>query len=161
FDGTAHCVDNAGELDEQPVTRGLNDASAMLLDFGVRQFAAQCRQSGMRALLVLPHEARIAGNVGGQNGGQPALDPLLLPRIHYGWPVPGPSYNKPCPCDSASPPPGNRIQGASLSPPTGATPAKVTKGRSPQRWVKNRFRSNLPVPPRGIQAQHQSRLPRP
>src|SRR5262249_51530934 len=56
LDGTAHCIDDADEFDEQPVAGGLDDASAMLLDFAVSQFAAQRRQSCMRALLVLLHE---------------------------------------------------------------------------------------------------------
>src|SRR6516165_5786633 len=102
LDGAAHRIDDAGEFDEQPVAGSLHDASAMLLDLGVRQFAAQRRQGCMCALLVLLHEARIAGGIGGQYGGQPALDPLLLPGIHYGWPFQGQAYNKLCSCDSTT-----------------------------------------------------------
>ena len=57
LDGAAHRIDDAGEFDEQPVAGSLHDASAMLLDLGVRQFAAQRRQSCMRALFILPHQA--------------------------------------------------------------------------------------------------------
>ena len=48
---------------------------AMLGDLGVDQFAADRLQRRERALLVRPHQARVAGDIGGQNGRQPALDP--------------------------------------------------------------------------------------
>ncbi len=65
-DRAAHRVDDAGKLDQQPVAGGLDDVAAMLGDFGVRHFAAQRRQGRMRALLILAHQPRIAGDIGRQ-----------------------------------------------------------------------------------------------
>lgn len=39
LDGAAHGIDDAGELDQQPVPGGLHDAAAMLLYLRVHQFA--------------------------------------------------------------------------------------------------------------------------
>jgi hypothetical protein len=40
FDGATHRVDDAGKLDEQTVARSLDDATAMFLDFEIRQLAS-------------------------------------------------------------------------------------------------------------------------
>ena len=40
LDRAAHRVDDAGELDEQPVAGGLDDAAAVLGDLGVDELAA-------------------------------------------------------------------------------------------------------------------------
>jgi hypothetical protein len=39
FDSATHRVDDASKLDEQTVARCLDDATAMFLDFGIRQLA--------------------------------------------------------------------------------------------------------------------------
>jgi hypothetical protein len=41
FDGATHGIENAGELDQQPVARRLHNAAAVLLDFRVGKLAAQ------------------------------------------------------------------------------------------------------------------------
>ena len=45
LDRAAHRVDDAGELDQQAVAGGLDDAAAMLRDLGIEQFAPQRLQA--------------------------------------------------------------------------------------------------------------------
>ena len=56
FDGAAHRVDNAGELDEQPVAGSLDDAATVLGDFGVDQFPQVRLQPFVCALLIRAHQ---------------------------------------------------------------------------------------------------------
>jgi hypothetical protein len=77
----AQRIDDAGELDEQPVAGGLDDAPLVVGDAGIDQLAAQRLERGQRALLVLPDQPRIAGDIGGQNRRQPPLYPLLGHRV--------------------------------------------------------------------------------
>jgi hypothetical protein len=77
LDGTAHCVDNAAELDEKAVASGLDDAPAMLLDSRVCKLASQLLQRGEGAFLIRPHQPRITGDVGRQNRREPPLNPCL------------------------------------------------------------------------------------
>ncbi len=82
-------IDHRGKLDQHAVARGLDDAATMLRHQRVRHDAALAQRAG-GARLVEPHQARIAGHVGGQYRRQPALDPIRpLPR--HGakplWPV--------------------------------------------------------------------------
>src|SRR5712671_513551 len=74
FDGATHRVDDAGKLDEQTVARGLHDATAMFLDFRIRQLAPNRLQPRKGALFVRAHKPRVARHIGGENGGQPAFD---------------------------------------------------------------------------------------
>ena len=83
LDRAAHRVDDAGELDQQAVAGGLDDAAAMLGDLGVDQFAAERLQRRERAFLVRAHQPRVAGDIGRQDRRQPPLDPLS-PRVHDG-----------------------------------------------------------------------------
>ena len=76
-DRAAHRVDDAGELDQEPVAGGLDDAAAVLGDHRVGEFAPDRLEGGKRALLVLAHQPRVSGDIGRQNRRQPALDPLL------------------------------------------------------------------------------------
>ena len=75
LDRTAHRVDDAGELDQQAVAGGLDDATPMLGDFGIAEFTANRTQRRERALFVLAHQPRIAGDIDRQNGRQSSLDP--------------------------------------------------------------------------------------
>ena len=47
----------------------------MLGDFGIAEFAADCTQRRERALFILAHQPRIAGDIDRQNGRQSSLDP--------------------------------------------------------------------------------------
>ena len=56
-DGAAHGVDDAGELDQQAVAGGLDDAAAVLGDRADRSARARCAFSaGERAVLVGAHQ---------------------------------------------------------------------------------------------------------
>ena len=57
----------------------------MLGDFGIGEFTPNRTQRRERALLVLAHQPRIAGDIDRQNGRQPPLDP---PFAHLARPVP-------------------------------------------------------------------------
>jgi hypothetical protein len=76
----AHRVDDAGELYEQSVAGGLDDAPAMLLDLGIAQLPPDRLQCRERAFLVLAHQPRVAGDVGRQDRCEPPLDPFLRHR---------------------------------------------------------------------------------
>src|ERR1041385_7003221 len=76
-DGTAYRIDDTGELDEDAVARGLDDAPPMLRDFRVDYRPPVAFQGSQSAFLVNTHQARIAGDVRGQNRGQPSLNPIL------------------------------------------------------------------------------------
>src|SRR6516164_5555680 len=75
LDRTAHRVDDAGELGKEAVAGGFDDATPMLGDFGVAEFTANRTQCRERALFVLAHQPRIAGDIHRQNGRQSSLDP--------------------------------------------------------------------------------------
>ena len=67
FGGTAHRVDNAGELGQEAVAGGLDDAPLMLADFRIDQLAAMRLQAIERAFLVGADQTRIARHVGGKD----------------------------------------------------------------------------------------------
>ena len=68
----AHRIDDAGELDQQPVAGGLDDAAVVRGDLGIDQLGAQSLEPRQRAFLVRPHQARIAGHIGGKDRGEAA-----------------------------------------------------------------------------------------
>ena len=74
-DGAAHRVDDAGELDQQPVAGDPDDAAAVLLDHRVGELAAQHPQPLEGALLVLADEPRVADDIRCQDRRQSALYP--------------------------------------------------------------------------------------
>ena len=82
LDGAAHRIDDADELGQQAVAGGLDDASAVLGDLGIDEFAAMCLQSGKGALLVGTHQPAVAGDIDGQDGRQPPLHPLAGQACH-------------------------------------------------------------------------------
>ena len=67
FDGAAHGVDHAAELDDRAVAGALDDASVVHGDDRVDQVAAQCPEPRQRAIFVRPCKPAIAGDVGHQN----------------------------------------------------------------------------------------------
>jgi len=46
IDRAADRIDDAGKLDEQPVAGGFGNATAMFLNFGIRQVSPDCFQGG-------------------------------------------------------------------------------------------------------------------
>src|SRR6202040_3639292 len=80
LDGATHRIDNAGELDQQPVASRFNNAAAVLLDLRVGKLASQPLQRSESALLVRSHQTRIASDIGLQDRCEPPLDPCLCHR---------------------------------------------------------------------------------
>jgi hypothetical protein len=58
-----HRVDDAAELGKEAVTGRFDDATPMLGDFGIAEFVANRAQRRERALFVLAHQPRIAGDI--------------------------------------------------------------------------------------------------
>ena len=85
LDRTAHRVDDACELDKEAVAGSLDYPATMLGDFGIAEFTANPTQRRERALFVLAHQPRIAGDINRQNGRQSPLDPRFA---HLARPVP-------------------------------------------------------------------------
>ena len=77
LDGAAHRVDDAGELHQQAVAGGLDDATAVLVDLGIDEFAPMRIPLGERALLVRTHKATVAGDIGRENGREPSRHALV------------------------------------------------------------------------------------
>ena len=77
-------LNDAWELDQDAVAGGFDDAAFVFGDARIDQFAAMRFEARQGASLVLAHEPRVAGHIGGENGCEPALDPLstqnFLPR---------------------------------------------------------------------------------
>jgi hypothetical protein len=76
LDSTAHGINDAGELDQHAVPRGLHDAAAVFGDLGVNQGAAMGLELGERALLVGTHQPAVASHIGRQDGREPSLHSL-------------------------------------------------------------------------------------
>jgi prevent-host-death family protein len=70
--GTAHRVDDAGELGEQTVSGGLDDAAPVLGDLRIDQLPAMRLEAFERAFLIGPHQARVARHIGGEDRGETA-----------------------------------------------------------------------------------------
>ena len=67
FDRAAHGVDHAAELDDEPVTGALDDATVMHGDGGVDQIGAKRPEPRQSAIFVRPGKSTIANDVGGQD----------------------------------------------------------------------------------------------
>src|SRR5262249_2266618 len=74
--GTAHRLHDGRELDQDAVTRGFYNPAPMESHGRVDQLAAQLAEALQRAFLVHAGQPRIAGYVGGQDGGK------LAGRVH-------------------------------------------------------------------------------
>ena len=72
FEGASRGIDGAGELDQHAIAGGLDDASAMLNDFGIGQRFPE-RLSERRAFLVGTHQAAVAGDIRRQIAANRAL----------------------------------------------------------------------------------------
>jgi hypothetical protein len=72
-DGTPNGVDHAGELNESAVPGILDDASAMISDFGVEKRPSESSQLRQRAFFVDPYQAARAHDICRQNSRQSPL----------------------------------------------------------------------------------------
>jgi len=73
FVGTSHGVDHAGELNESAVPGILDDASAMISDFGIEKRLSESFQLRQRAFFVDPYQAARARDIRRQNSRQSPL----------------------------------------------------------------------------------------
>ena len=73
---------DAGELDQQAVAGGLDDATVMGGDLRIDQSARNALSRAERAFLVGAHQPRIARHIGGEDGGETALDPIRRSSLH-------------------------------------------------------------------------------
>jgi hypothetical protein len=73
--GALHGIDRAGEVGDDAVAGGVEDAAPMRRDQLIDDGAASL-QPGERADLVTRHQPAVAGNVGGKDRGQFSLYPI-------------------------------------------------------------------------------------
>ena len=71
-DGAFDRIDDAAEFDQRAVAHHLDDAAVPRGDGRVERLAPDLPERGDRAGLVGAHHRGIAGNVGGEDGGEPA-----------------------------------------------------------------------------------------
>jgi hypothetical protein len=64
LDGTANSIDYASELDENAISRPLNDAAVMQSDCRIDQIAAKGAQPRKRAILIGASKSAISDHVG-------------------------------------------------------------------------------------------------
>ncbi len=72
--GAPDGIHHAGELGQEPIPRRLDNPSSVLGDAGLDQLAKVGGERGQRAFLVLTHQPRVTRNVGGEDGGEAALN---------------------------------------------------------------------------------------
>jgi hypothetical protein len=77
FAGAAQSIDDAGELDQQPVARGLDEPAAMLGDLRVDHLGSKRLEPTQRAVLVDLDQPGIPGDIGYQDRREAAFDRLL------------------------------------------------------------------------------------
>ena len=64
FDGTAQCIHHAGELDQEPVAGGLDEAAAVLGEFRIEELAAQRFEAFESAAFVGADQPGVARHIG-------------------------------------------------------------------------------------------------
>ena len=74
-------IDHAVELDQQFIAHGLEEPSAMGGDLRLEDLMQVGLKTRARSFLVGLAEAAIAGDVGDQDCGKPALHAALCPRV--------------------------------------------------------------------------------
>jgi hypothetical protein len=75
-EGAGDCFDDARKLDQQPVAGGLDHPPLVFGEFRIDQLAAQRLEPGQCPGLVLAHQPRVTRDIGREDGGETALDPL-------------------------------------------------------------------------------------
>src|SRR5215469_3013257 len=72
FNRATHRIDDTGKFEEQAVAGSFDDATVMLLDLGIGQFAPDRLEACKGAFFVLTHQPRVACYIGGEDGGETA-----------------------------------------------------------------------------------------
>src|SRR5262249_14150196 len=68
FQCAAHRIHKAGKFGKHPIAGILHNAAAVLLDLRIDQFAKMRPEPRVRAFLVYSHQARVSGDISGENG---------------------------------------------------------------------------------------------
>jgi len=76
IDGALDGLYHTGKLGQEPIAHQLHNAATALSDPWLHQLPTERLQALERSRLILAHEARIAGHVGGKNGGKSAFQAL-------------------------------------------------------------------------------------
>src|SRR6516162_4989344 len=79
LNSTARSVHGACELNQDTVTRSLDDTAAMLGDFWFQKFATMRIEPQQGAFLISSHHSAVTGHVAGKDGRKPSFDP----RTHH------------------------------------------------------------------------------
>jgi hypothetical protein len=82
LDGAANGIDDTAEFQEQAVTGCLDDATVMARERRLDQLVQQRLEPRDRAFLIGGNESAVAGHVGGNDRGEPALNMRVL-QCHY------------------------------------------------------------------------------
>ena len=69
-------LDHTRKLRQQTVAGGFDDATLVFGDLRIDELAAMGSQPRQRTGLIMAHQPAISGDIGGEDGRQPALDPL-------------------------------------------------------------------------------------
>jgi hypothetical protein len=83
---TCDGLNDAQKLAQDAVAGRLENAALMLGDLRVNQFAAQRLDACQRAGLILTHESAVSRDIGREDGGEPALDPIRRSSLHGALP---------------------------------------------------------------------------
>ena len=80
-DRTGDGLNDARELDQDAVAGRLDDAALVVGDLRIDEFTTMRPEPREGAGLIESHEAAISGHISGENGREPALDPLSAQMI--------------------------------------------------------------------------------
>jgi hypothetical protein len=76
-DGAAHCVNNANEFHQHPISRGFNNSTTVFCYLGIDQFSAMCFELPQRAFFIGTHQSAVTGDVGCKNRRKPSIDAVF------------------------------------------------------------------------------------
>src|SRR5262249_46044479 len=79
-DSALRCINDTAELCQDTISRGVDDASAILADQG-QQDRLMCFEIAYRARIIGAHEGAVAGDVRGQDRRQAAVGNLSIVAV--------------------------------------------------------------------------------
>jgi hypothetical protein len=76
-DSAVNRIDDAAELDQEPVAHGFDQAAPVFTDGRVNDLVELIVETGARSRLIVSHESAVADHIGSQDCCQPPLDALF------------------------------------------------------------------------------------
>ena len=70
-------VNDACELDQEPIASGLDDTAPMRGNLRIKNFPPMGLERGECTFLINAHQAAVAGHIGSEDGSQPSFDAPL------------------------------------------------------------------------------------